>query len=180
MIGFVRALYTDPDCQKQYQALKDMDCLIVLQGSLTPEDSQVDMQKVVKTILPKETLVISKLSILGNSLQEARKNLMILQSHDISVIMIREQLKLDSHEIKNMTELLSVLEDFQSDVHSENTRKGMKESKEKGIKIGRPKKHEKAIEEALSLYQSKSMGLDEIQDRTGISRSTLYRYLQQS
>lgn len=180
MIGFVRSLYTDPDCQKQLALLKSKDCLVILQGSFTPHDSQFNSLDIARSLLPKEVLIVSHLAVLGGSLQEVMENLTILHTRQISVITIREQLNLDPFTNELFIEFLTIMENFQKDVHSEHTRRGLEEAKIKGKKSGRPKKNEALIEEALMLYHSKKLSYEEIQERTGIGRSTLYRYLNQS
>ena len=67
---------------------------------------------------------------------------------------------------------------FQSDVISEKTKKGLYEAKQKGITTGRPKKSDENVKRAIIMYQSKKYSLTEIKNETGISKSTLYRYLE--
>ena len=42
---------------------------------------------------------------------------------------------------------------------------------------GRPGKDKKIVEQALTLYDSKAYSVDEISKTTGISRATLYKYV---
>ncbi|BFH68639.1 hypothetical protein J27TS7_25470 [Paenibacillus dendritiformis] len=68
--------------------------------------------------------------------------------------------------------------DFQSDVISQKTKQGLYEAKEKGHSAGRPRKPDENVKRAILMYQSKSYTLSEIKEATGISKSTLYRYLE--
>ncbi|MFB7142021.1 helix-turn-helix domain-containing protein [Gottfriedia sp. NPDC056225] len=61
---------------------------------------------------------------------------------------------------------------------SENTKKGLYEAKQKGVTSGRPKKPGENVKRAIVMYQSKKYTLEEIKQETGISKSTLYRYLE--
>ncbi|MNJ70793.1 Helix-turn-helix domain of resolvase [compost metagenome] len=67
---------------------------------------------------------------------------------------------------------------FQSDIISENTRKGLYEAKEKGTKLGRPRKLDENVKKAIQMYESKKYTLAQIREETGISKTTLYRYLE--
>jgi len=51
-------------------------------------------------------------------------------------------------------------------------------AKAKGKSIGRPKKSEENIKKAIEMYQSGNNTLLDIKNETGISKSTLYRYLE--
>lgn len=61
---------------------------------------------------------------------------------------------------------------------SENTKKGLYEAKQKGIKPGRPRKADENVKRAIVMYQSQKYNLAEVKEETGISKSTLYRYLE--
>ena len=71
------------------------------------------------------------------------------------------------------------LVEFQSDVISEKTKKGLNEAKQKGVVTGRPRKPDENVQRAIEMYQSKNFTLTQIREETGISKSTLYRYLEQ-
>lgn len=51
-------------------------------------------------------------------------------------------------------------------------------SKLKGISTGRPRKPDENVKKAIEMYQSKNYTLADIKEKTGISKSTLYRYLE--
>lgn len=73
--------------------------------------------------------------------------------------------------------ILNHLVNFQSDVISEK-QKGLYEAKQKGITPGRPRKPDENVKRAIVMYQSGDYSLAQIKDETGISKSTLYRYLE--
>lgn len=54
-------------------------------------------------------------------------------------------------------------------------KKGYEQARQKGT-VGRPKQTEK-IEQAVKLYRLKTFTMEQIEEQTGVSRSTLYRYL---
>ncbi|WP_088007305.1 recombinase family protein [Indiicoccus explosivorum] len=74
--------------------------------------------------------------------------------------------------------ILEELAQFQSDIISEKTKMGLLEAQKKGHSAGRPKKSRDAVEEAIAMYHSKQYSLEEIKEKTGISKSTLYRNLE--
>lgn len=54
-------------------------------------------------------------------------------------------------------------------------KKGYEQARQKGT-VGRPKRIEK-IEQAVKLYRLKTFTMEQIEEQTGVSRSTLYRHL---
>ena len=59
----------------------------------------------------------------------------------------------------------------------ERTIEGLASARARGRMGGRPGKDKKTIDQALTLYDSKAYSVDEISKTTGISRRTLYKYV---
>lgn len=59
----------------------------------------------------------------------------------------------------------------------ERTMEGLASARARGRMGGRPGKDKKTIDQALTLYDSKAYSVDEISKTTGISRATLYKYV---
>lgn len=59
----------------------------------------------------------------------------------------------------------------------ERTIEGLASARARGRMGGRPGKDKKIVEQALTLYDSKAYSVDEISKTTGISRATLYKYV---
>jgi len=66
---------------------------------------------------------------------------------------------------------------FERDLISERTRDGLASARARGRKGGRPPKLRKDIELAIKMYEDKKYTLSEITKATGISKTSLYRYL---
>ncbi|WP_264806058.1 recombinase family protein [Cytobacillus sp. NCCP-133] len=74
-------------------------------------------------------------------------------------------------------DIVANIADFESDMLSEKTKEGINEAKQQGTLPGRPRIPDTNIKKAISMYQSRKYSLAEIKTETGISKSTLYRYL---
>ena len=66
---------------------------------------------------------------------------------------------------------------FQSDIVKFRTRLGLENYTKDGKNLGRPKRDDKNLRDAIDMYMSKKYTLDEIKAKTNISRATLYRHL---
>ncbi|MEJ7509009.1 helix-turn-helix domain-containing protein, partial [Staphylococcus simulans] len=56
-------------------------------------------------------------------------------------------------------------------------RMGLENYTREGKSLGRPKRDDKNLRDAIEMYMSKKYTLDEIKAKTNISRATLYRHL---
>src|SRR5699024_1474764 len=97
----------------------------------------------------------------------------------VSIYIINLQMLIHAEFTAPFPDVLHAISDFQSDVVKFRTRVGMEESSKKGAKIGRPRRSDENLKNAIDMYMSKQYTLDEIKEQTNISRATLYRHLDQ-
>ena len=76
-----------------------------------------------------------------------------------------------------MFTIFAGISQFERDLISQRTKEGLESARARGRKGGRPVKNKSDIEKALKLYNSKDYTLKEIKEMTGVSKTSLYRYL---
>ena len=72
---------------------------------------------------------------------------------------------------------MSAISQFERDCIATRTQEGLKAARARGRLGGRPKANQTDIQKAIKLYNTKEYTLKEIQDLTGVTKATLYRYL---
>ena len=72
---------------------------------------------------------------------------------------------------------MSAIAQFERDVIADRTREGLRSARARGRTGGRPKTDPDADKRAVKLYNTQQYSIKEIEELTGIKRSTLYRYL---
>ncbi|MGG0481224.1 helix-turn-helix domain-containing protein [Priestia megaterium] len=72
---------------------------------------------------------------------------------------------------------LEMLDEFSRNLIHERKVASLKTGRSRGRNGGRPKVNQQKLNEAISLYFSQKMTVVQIQEATGISRTTLYRSL---
>ena len=73
--------------------------------------------------------------------------------------------------------IFSGVSQFERELIRERTMEGLASARARGRMGGRPGKDKKIVEQALTRYDSKAYSVDEISKTTGISRATLYKYV---
>ncbi|MDQ0859604.1 DNA invertase Pin-like site-specific DNA recombinase [Bacillus sp. V2I10] len=72
---------------------------------------------------------------------------------------------------------MASIAELERDIISERTKSGLQAARSRGKKGGRPTKKEYKVEMAVKMYKSKDYTIKEITAATGISKTSLYRYL---
>jgi len=68
---------------------------------------------------------------------------------------------------------------MERDVIAERTKAGLEAAKKRGRKGGRKPKDRKKVEQALKMYFTNEFSIKEITDATGLSKTTIYKYVRE-
>ncbi|MCA1024781.1 recombinase family protein [Cytobacillus kochii] len=174
--GYLRPLH-DLDIDEQYTYLKDCD--IYFQEAHTSPKRRNKLKDLLNHLQKGDKVIVARLNVLADSTNHLAELLNELDERKIYFKAIHEEIDTSDETGKHFLPMLNKLISFQSDVISENTRRGLTKAKEQGKSSGRPKKPDENVKKAIEMYQTKNFTLLEIKEQTGISKSTLYRYLEQ-
>ena len=72
---------------------------------------------------------------------------------------------------------MSAISQFERDVIAERTKEGLRSARARGRLGGRPKTDVTSINKAIKLYNTRQYSIKEIEELTGVKKSTLYRHL---
>ena len=138
------------------------------------------LNQLLETVRQGDTVVIESLSRLGRSTKDLLNLMGEFKSKGVKVISLKEDIDTDSPTGQLILTVLSAISQFERDVIVQRTKEGIQSAKDRGIKFGRPKADVRAIEKVLALYDTHSYSYREISELTGVSVSTIYRYLKDS
>ena len=74
---------------------------------------------------------------------------------------------------------MSAIAQFERDVIADRTKEGLRSARARGRTGGRPKANPDAVKKAVKLYRTGQYSVKEIEELTGVKKSTLYRNLRQ-
>ncbi|WP_432722117.1 recombinase family protein [Staphylococcus equorum] len=124
-----------------------------------------------------DTLYITDLCILADSTKHLVDILDRLSKMNVSLYVINLKKYINKATKESFLEILHNITDFQSDIVKFRTRIGLENHTKEGKNMGRPKRDDKNLKDAIEMYMSKKYTLNEIKEKTNISRATLYRHL---
>lgn len=178
IIGYMRPNQDDLSCKIQLETLNKQNCNHLIIEEHSSPKKRVMLKKMINEIQPGDTIVVSRLF----SFADSTRHLMVLLNQLIEkqayLYSVSEGINSNHSWGYSFHDSVSYLLNFQSDVISEHTKKGLYEAKQKGMKPGRPRKPDENVKRAIIMYQSQQFSLAQIKEETGISKTTLYRYLE--
>ena len=178
MIGYARPTEKDLTCEKQLLLLKNYGCEVFYAEEHLAPKKRVELERMIAQMSENDTIVVEKLHTFADSSRHLVDLLRELDKKQVFFCSLKEGI--DTRKPMNHTflDLVQFFVDFQSDTISQKTKIGMSEAREKGIVSGRPRKSDENVKKAIEMYESKQYSLADIKEKTGISKSTLYRYLE--
>jgi DNA invertase Pin-like site-specific DNA recombinase len=178
IIGYIRPMDEDQDSRSQVSLLQEEGCQkIYVEAHLLPKRRE-ELEKILEEIGKGDKIIISKLHVIADSSRHLVEVMERIEAKKASLYSIKEGIDTSKPLEHSFLDLIRCFVDFQSDTISQKTKQGITEAKEKGMVAGRPRKSEENVQKAIEMYQSKKYNLAEIKAQTGISKSTLYRYLE--
>lgn len=181
LIGYARVSTDKQNLKLQRDALKTAGCEKIFKdvgsGSRV-KDERPGLEKALSYIRSGDTLVVWRLDRLARSLKQLIELVNELQERQIGLKSIQESIDTTTSGGKLIFHMFGALAEFERDVIRERTMAGLKAAKARGRNGGRPEKlSQKQVALAKKLHKDKSYSIADICRTLGISKATLYRYL---
>jgi len=180
--GYARISTKGQNVDLQVDALKKAGChLVHCEVAKGSKENRPEWDKLFNQLQSGDTLVIWKLDRMGRSLTHLTKTINELIKRNVDVISLNDPIDTTTAQGKLMFNMFASLAEFEKDLIRERTMAGLKSARARGRIGGRPKglsleaKRKACIAEAL--YNQKELGVNQISEQLGISKSTLYKYL---
>lgn len=180
LVGYARVSTLDQNLDLQRDALLSAGCEKVFTDIASGiQDGREGLKETLNYLRPGDTLIVWKLDRLGRTLSHLIETVNTLATKSISFCSLQENLDTTTSSGKLIFHLFGALAEFERELIRERTRAGLKAARIRGHKGGRPRKLNIAqIKMAKLLISEGSTSVTEICRTLGISRSTLYRRLE--
>ncbi|MBJ7967626.1 MULTISPECIES: recombinase family protein [Bacillus cereus group] len=178
LIGYMRPYQDDLKCEEQLKSLEKCNCTMIISEEHSSAKKRVQLKNMIDNLKQDDKIVVTKLFTLADSTRHLVELLQVIDNKGAYIYFVQEDIDTSHANGYHFGDIVKHLVDFQSDVISEKTKKGLYEAKQKGVTAGRPRKPDENVKRAIVMYQSGNYSLAEIREETGISKSTLYRYLE--
>ncbi|KAB7704408.1 helix-turn-helix domain-containing protein [Bacillus aerolatus] len=178
LIGYMRPYHEDQSCDIQLKSLTELNCKKVIAEEHSSAKKRTQLKSMIDNLKQGDKIIVTQLFALADSTRHLVELLESIEAKGACIQSIKEGIDTSNTQGYQFSDIVKHLVEFQSDVISEKTKKGLHKAKQKGITTGRPRKPDENVQRAIIMYESKKYSLNEMKNETGISKSTLYRYLE--
>lgn len=176
--GYARVSTVHQDLDWQIQILEKEGCELVYKEKFTgTKKERPEFQKLLKAIKEGDTLVVTKLDRFARSTADGINTIKELFERGIKVHVLNMGIVEDTPTGRLILSIMLAFAEFERDMIVERTQEGKLLAKQKDdFREGRPKKfNRKQVEHAIKLKDDEGYSYKQVQEMTGISKSTLIR-----
>ena len=176
--GYARVSTRSQELSRQLDLLNEHNCNEILIEKMTgTKANRPQLNRLKDKLRPDDTVIVESFSRLGRSTKDLIDLVNYFEEHNVKLISLKENFDTVTPQGRLMMTVFQAFSQFERDLIVERTKEGLKSARARGRKGGRPPVNQRDIERAIKLYKSEEYSVKEIVEMTGISKSTLYRYL---
>jgi len=178
VFGYARVSTEQQNLDRQIDALQKYGCDMIYTEKMTgTKRNRPELAKLLDRVTEGDTVVIESLSRLGRSTKDLIELTELFQSRGVHLVSLKESIDTSTSTGKLLFTLMSAIAQFERDVIADRTREGLKAARARGRTGGRPRVNQDNIKKAVRLYRTREYSIREIEELTGVKKSTLYRNL---
>lgn len=179
IIGYARCSTADQNLDWQLDALNKEGCERIYQEKVSgTKKDRPELSKMLDALRAGDTVVICELTRLSRSTKDLFDLVERINNIGANIRSLKESwLDTTTTQGRLLFTIFAGVSQFERDLTHERTMEGLAAARARGRKGGRPRASAKSIEQALALYDAGSIHIKDILSTTGISKATLYAYL---
>ncbi|NBJ14831.1 MAG: recombinase family protein [Dehalobacter sp. 4CP] len=180
LIGYARVSTDDQNLDLQKDALTRAGCERILEDRLSGVKAERPGLKAALDYARRgDLLVVWRLDRLSRSLKDLIEMVALFEAKGIGLKSLQESIDTSSSSGKLIFHIFGALAEFERNLIRERTQAGLQAARARGRKGGRPKSL--SIDKrklVVTLYNEKNHSIYQICQMMGISKPTLYKYIE--
>lgn len=178
-LGYARVATGDDALEEQVTVLKDYGCDKIFTDD---RSSKMNQREGLKALLDYaregDVVIVIKLDRFARSIQDLQQTTEELRERGIHFISLTQNIDTSKDPDDAVFNWIEIFSEFERELHSERIKLGIENAREKGIKLGRTEADLQMKEKAFDMYCTEEFTMKEIVQETGLSRATIYRFIE--
>lgn len=180
-IGYARVSTKEQNLDSQIDVLKAYGCERIFSEKVSGRKyKRTELDNCLDYMRDGDTLVITKLDRLGRTTKQLIELSLYLDNENINLQIIDMDISTKDAMGKMFFTMMSAFAELEANLLSERTKKGLDSARARGRIGGRPAISDQKKEMIKSLYNSRNYSGEEITKMVGVSRSTIYKVINES
>lgn len=178
-IGYARTSTKEQHLDRQLDQLKEAGCERVFQEQVSGATKErPELEHLLDIIRGGDIIVFSDLTRLSRSVKDLLSIVEQIQKKGADIKSLKEPwIDTTTPQGKLLFTFFAGISEFEREIIRQRTIEGLKAARARGHSSGRKPTEKKTIDIALKMYKSMDYTIAEVIAATGISKTTLYRYI---
>lgn len=178
-IGYARVSTQDQHLDRQRDQLRQDGCDRIYEEKVSGAKSdRPELRRMLDALRQGDVVVVAELSRLGRSVRDLFGIVGKIGDVGAQIKSLKEPwLDTTTPYGRLLFTFFAGLSEFERDLIRQRTNEGIEAARARGHNGGRPVLDPKSVDLALKMYEANTWTVAQIRKATGISKSTLYRYL---
>ena len=178
-LGYARVSTQEQNLERQTDQLQQLDCERIFKEKITgTKRERPELEKLMEQLRVGDTVIVTELTRLSRSVKDLFLLVDIIHKKGANLKSLKETwFDTTTPQGKLLFVIFAGISEFERDLIRQRTIEGLASARARGRKGGRPKKDIKSVELAMKMYNSKQHSISEIEKATGVSKTSLYRYI---
>ena len=178
-IGYARVSTQDQNLDRQRDLLLQDGCERIYEEKVSgTKRDRPQLQLMLDTLREGDVVIVAELSRLGRSVRDLFAIVERINEIGAQIKSLKEPwLDTTTPHGRLLFTFFSGISEFERDLIRQRTKEGMAAARARGRNGGHPTLNSKKVDLALRMYDSKACSVTDITKATGVSKSSLYRYL---
>lgn len=178
IFGYARVSTEDQNLNMQLDALNRYGVDKIFHEKLTgTRKDRPQLEELLKVLRKGDKVVVYKLDRISRSTKHLIELSDYFNEMNVDFVSISDSIDTSTAMGKFFFRTMASIAELERDIISERTKSGLEAARARGRNGGRPPKKKEKVEIALKMYNSKEYSIQQIIEATGLSKTTLYRYI---
>lgn len=186
LIGYARVSTKEQNLERQLMQLSAAGCEKIFEEKQTGANlDRTELQNLLHSLKAGDEILVTDLTRISRSTSDLFKLVEIIKSKDAVLRSLKDtwlDMRSDNPYSQFLLTVMAGVNQLERDLLQMRQREGIEIAKSKGVYVGRVKKYHKkhkGMQHAVELYLGGKDTVQEICEKTSVSRSALYRRLKE-
>lgn len=178
-IGYARVSTNEQNLDRQIDLLKEAGAEKIYEEKITgTKRDRPELERMLDQLRKDDIIIVTELTRLSRSTKDLFEIVDTIEKANAGIKSLKENwLDTTTPQGKLMFTIFAGLSQFERDLTAQRTKDGLKSAKARGKKLGRPTKYDDKKQIVIDMYNSGNYSVNDIIKATGISKTSLYRYV---